>query len=105
MNIAPYERVSKVLSRDVPEESWNEVEAYRFLVLTTKDDEGTFSTVALNLPGTGSYGPSKELALSRFQEAATGMIESYLESGEHIPWKVIKPSETPSDAKWISVNV
>ena len=102
---APHKPVKTALPRDVPKESWNETEPYKFLVQTTVDEDGIYSAVALNLPGTGSCGPTKETALSRFHEAASGMIESYLESGKKIPWKAIKPSEIPADAQWISLNV
>jgi len=102
---APYKPVKTAVPGEVAEESWNEKEPYKFLVQTTVDEDGIYSAVALNLPGTGSCGPTKEVALARFHEAASGMIESYLESGKKIPWKAIKPSETPADAKWISLNV
>ena len=80
-------------------------ELYRFLVLTTPDEDGVYSAVALNLPGTGSCGSTKEEALERFNEAAAGVIESYRQDGEEIPWKVVAPSEIPPEARWITVHV
>jgi predicted RNase H-like HicB family nuclease len=74
-------------------------------VRTTPDEDGIFSSVALNLPGTGSCGPTENDAIERFKEAAAGMIESYLEADEAIPWKRFDPWEIPHGAKWILVNV
>ena len=100
----PIERVSTTDARNVPEESWDNSGDYRFLVQTSLDEDGIFSAIALNLPGTGSCGPTRDIALERFREAAAGIVESYIESGESIPWKTIQPSEVPSEAKWISLN-
>lgn len=88
----------------IPEERWNAPGGYRFLVQVTQDDEGLFSAVALNLPGTGSSGSTAEQAVERFKEAAAGMIESYLASGESIPWKTLESAEIPPGSQWISVN-
>ena len=66
------------------------------------------SVIALNLPGVGSMGDTEEEALANFREAAKGVLESYTESGEKIPWKPSCGSDDiPAGAthKWIIVNV
>ena len=102
MIAVPCERAATVTVN--VKESWSKGEAYRFLVEVTKDEVGIYSAVALNLPGTGSCGDTREEAIENFKEAATGNIEYYAESGEEIPWKAISQSEVPAGAKWVWVN-
>lgn len=90
------------------EDYWTEVKSYRFHILILKEDDGTFSIIALNLPGVGSIGDTEDEALANFQEAALGAFESYAASGDKIPWK-----STPGDddipvgarRQWILVHV
>jgi predicted RNase H-like HicB family nuclease len=60
---------------------------YGIDLLITQDEYGTFSAVALNLPGAGSCGPTAEVATERAIEAIQGVLESYLEDGDEIPWE------------------
>lgn len=85
---------------DVSIEEWTEAKSYRFHVALIKEDDGTFSIIALNLPGTGSIGDTEEEALANFREAATGVLESYADSSEPIPWKSTDNGDIPDDAKW-----
>jgi len=85
-------------------QEWDHVVAHRFLVEITEDDTGIYSAVALNLPGTGSCGDTRDEAIENFKEAAAGTIEYYADSGEEIPWKTIGSSETPVGAKWIRAD-
>ena len=78
--------------------------AYKFLVQLSQDDQGIYSAVALNLPGTGSCGDTWAEAMENFREAAAGTIEYYVESGEEIPWEPIALSHTPEGAEWISID-
>jgi len=77
---------------------------YRYHIAVSKDDQGVFSVIILNLPGAGSCGASEDEAIENAKEAALGVIESYVEDGEEIPWT--DSYEIPQGAKtrWISVN-
>jgi len=93
---------------DVSGAGWTQAKYFRFHVLITKEDDGALSVIALNLPGVGSMGDTEEEALANFREAAKGVLESYTESGEKIPWKPSCGSDDiPVGAtyKWIIVNV
>lgn len=80
--------------------------SYRFRVLLTKEDDGTFSAVALNLPGVTSAGDTVDEALANFHDAATLALESYAESGDAIPWKNTYGTAIPhcAEEKWIIVD-
>jgi len=86
-------------------ESWTP-EAYRFHVALVTESNGRVSTIALNLPGLASDGENEEEALANFAEAASLIIESYLEDSEEIPWTEPKSSDIPANAKcqWIFVD-
>lgn len=62
--------------------------------------------MVLNLPGAGSCGATEEEAIENAKEAVSGVIESYLEAGEEIPWKDSSSESIPAGAthKWIIVN-
>ena len=94
----PCERPDTV-TVDIAKESSSNGDTYRFVVRITSDDDGIYSAVALNLPGTGSCGDTRDEAIENFKEAALGNIEYYAESGEEIPWKIIEQSEVPALAK------
>lgn len=99
---------SNVRPEDVSIAGWNEERSYRFHVLITNEDDGTFSATALNLPGVGSMGDTEEEALTNFREAAAGVLESYIAVGEAIPWKTtLGEDDIPAGAKrkWILVHV
>jgi len=66
---------------------WKEVRAYRFHVLLMKEHDSGFSIIAINLPGVASMGDTEAEAIAHFREAAAAVLESYLDSGEAIPWK------------------
>ena len=78
----------------------------RCLVCLIPEEDGTWSALVLSLPGAGSCGPTKEEALDRVREAIDGLIESYQEDGETIPWCDPRPEQIPSNAElaWIVVN-
>jgi predicted RNase H-like HicB family nuclease len=80
---------------------------YRCHLALTTDADGQVSAVVLNLPGTGSCGESDEKAISNAREAIAGVIESYVEDKESIPWVDQFDYEIPINArqKWILVNV
>jgi predicted RNase H-like HicB family nuclease len=71
------------------------------------EDDGTFSAVVLNLLGVGSCGSTEEEAVKNAREAICGVIESYQNHGETIPWCEANGSDIPNVAKqkWIAVNV
>jgi len=80
---------------------------YRCHLCTIREEDGTFSILVLNLPGCGSCGDTKEEAQQNVREAIVGVIESYREAGEEIPWKNTTSADIPDgceDQKWIIVN-
>ena len=51
------------------------------------EEDGSFSAVVLNLPGTGSCGATEEEAMENVKEAILGVIESYKADGREVPWR------------------
>ena len=100
MITTPSEAAGKTVIGPFPNESGTNGVEFRFLVQVTQDDEGIYSAIALNLPGTGSCGDTREKAIQNFKEAAVGTLEYYAESAEEIPWKLLSPSEISAEAKW-----
>jgi predicted RNase H-like HicB family nuclease len=98
--------MNKAVTEHVPSDDWRPTKAYKVHILITKDDEGTYSAVALNLPGAGSCGETEEEAVENAKEAVLGVVESYLEAGEEIPWKDTSNIEIPfgAEQKWIVVH-
>ena len=72
----------------------------------SEEDDGTFSVVVLNLPGTGSCGDSEEEAIANTKEAVAGVIRSYREDSEDVPWIDTTAYAIPNDTnqKWILVD-
>lgn len=81
--------------------------AYRCHILLTKDDDGGYSAVVLNLPGAGSCGDTEEEAIENVREAICGVVESYIADNEEIPWIDSLARSIPEHAKqlWILVHV
>ena len=50
------------------------------------DPDGGFWAEAVNLPGAASQGDTAHEAVLNLREAFTGVVESYLDRGEAIPW-------------------
>jgi predicted RNase H-like HicB family nuclease len=87
-------------------DQWGPATSYRCHVLLQKEEDGRWSAIVLNLPGAGSCGDSEAEALANVREAVAGAIQSYLESGEEIPWKDSLAADIRDDArhKWILVH-
>jgi predicted RNase H-like HicB family nuclease len=101
------ERENKFESYTVDPSKWGpRTKDYRCHVCLTKEDDGSFSAIVLNLPGAGSCGDTEEDALRNVREAILGVIESHQEAGEVIPWQDADESDIPTGAqqKWILVN-
>ena len=79
---------------------------YRCHVCLIPEEDGSFSAIVVNLPGAGSCGDTEEEALENVREAILGVIESYIASGEEIPWKDAESEDIPAGAKhkWMLVN-
>ena len=89
--------------RDLPE--WSPQKAcYRCHIRLIREDDGSFSAIVLNLPGAGSCGDTEEEALRNVREAILGVIESYIEAGDEIPWMSQDDYGIPEGARWIVVN-
>ena len=88
---------------------WEDVpNGYRCHVCFIREADNTYSAVVVNLPGCGSCGDSEEVALENVKEAIRGVIESYSDAGEDIPWVDVDREEKPDGTvrcKWIVVNV
>ena len=99
--------MSKTVTHRVPGSDWQPTNAYKIHLLVTKDDDGVFSAVALNLPGAGSCGDTEEQAVENAKEAVRGTLESYLTVSEEIPWKDTCDVDIPfgAEQKWILVHV
>jgi antitoxin HicB len=77
-------------------------ETYRVYMRTIPEEDGGFSTIAINLPGAGSCGDTEEESIANAKEAVQGVLESYQETGDPIPWQPV--SEEIGGAKWINGN-
>ena len=69
--------------------SWEQgdnADPYRVEILSVEEEEGGWSTIALNLPGAGSCGDTKDESIANAREAITAVLETYKSSGEQIPW-------------------
>ena len=54
---------------------WNRKEAHRFRILVTKDEDGVFSAIVLNLPGTGSCGSTEEERWTMSRRPYAGLLK------------------------------
>ena|SRR5437660_3231024 len=97
---------NKAVSQTVCNVVWQERDAYRFRIAITKDEEGVFSAVVLNLPGIGSCGNTELETMENVKEAIRGALEEYESSGGSIPWKDESSIEIPIGAKqkWIILD-
>jgi len=98
--------VNIAVPRDQDQE-WVRSTGHRIHLLITKDDDGTYSAVALNLPGAASCGDTREEAEANAKEAIRAVLEAYKECGQGIPWKDSTNETIPFGAqhKWIIVDV
>ena len=86
-----------------PLENWQEPkETYRVYILTTPEDDGGFSTVAINLPGAASCGDTAEESVANAKEAIKAVLEVHREYGDPIPWRPV--TEKIPGAKWINIH-
>jgi predicted RNase H-like HicB family nuclease len=79
------------------------VREYRYQLLITKDVNGVFSAVVLNLPGIGSCGDTEEAAIENAKDAIRLALEVYEESHEEIPWKDLSSITIPEGAKLLRI--
>jgi len=86
--------------------SWSECNEYRIHLLIVKDDEESYSAIALNLPGAGSCGSCEEEAVTHAKDAVRAVLEEYKSSGEEIPWHNADGNDIPAGAihKWVIVD-
>ena len=95
---------------ECPPNDWHtivEATSYRCHVALLSEEDGSFSAIVLNLPGSGSCGATEKEALANVREAIIGAIASYVEDNEDIPWADPACYSIPDEAteKWIIVNV
>lgn len=82
--------------------------AVRAHLAIVKESDGSFSVIVLNLHGCGSCGDSEDEAVANVREAVKGMVESYRDDCEDVPWSdTADNDDIPEGAKlkWIMVNV
>jgi len=78
---------------------------YRCLAVFHQEESG-YSVFCPQLPGAHSQGETIEEAVANIMEAVGGLIESYIEHQEEIPWN--NEFSVPPDAaekRWITVDV
>ena len=94
------------LTQKMSGSNWKLAQGHRVHLLISKDEEGGFSAVALNLPGAGSCGETEVEAVSNAKEAIRGVLESYKASGGTVPWKDTSSEEIPAGTKqkWIILD-
>jgi predicted RNase H-like HicB family nuclease len=76
------------------------------LVYLIQEEDGGYSVIAANLPGAASQGDSEAEALANIEEAMHGLIESYRESSQPIPW-TDSPKPRPAGVvkeQWVLVH-
>jgi predicted RNase H-like HicB family nuclease len=80
--------------------------AFECRAILCPERDGGYSIHALRLPGVVSYGDTEADAMKNITEAFQGALESYLESGDPIPWADIDIDRPQgSKERWILVNV
>jgi len=99
---------TKFLFREVPEKSeqGGGPVSYRIEILIIEEEEGGYSTVALNLPGAGSCGKDKEESIANAKDAIKDALETYQELGDPIPWAEVTPDKLVGGERkviWIDV--
>jgi predicted RNase H-like HicB family nuclease len=104
--IAAFEATNDAHTLFLCNPDWRSQNAYRCHVCIIREDDGSFSALVLNLPGTGSCGSTEEEALRNVTEAVCGVIASHRDAGEEIPWRDAASCDIPAGAKlkWILVN-
>ncbi len=83
-----------------------DTKSIRVHIALVRESDGTFSAIALNLPGCGSCGDTEEEAIANVREAVVGVVESYA-TADDVPWiESDEYEEIPDGAKlkWILVN-
>jgi predicted RNase H-like HicB family nuclease len=91
--------LSKPGPQIVPSYDWRDTKGYMIHVQFTKEEDGTFTAVALNLPGAASSGVTQDDAKSNIKEAVCQLIESYREVGEQVPWRDSSKDKIPFGAE------
>jgi len=87
--------------------NWTRLAANTFQcrVRITEEAEG-FSIAMPSLPGVVSQGDTQEEAIAHIKEAFQGVVESYREDNEEIPWtEVTEPADNATKELWIVVHV
>jgi predicted RNase H-like HicB family nuclease len=81
--------------------------SFRCHIAIIREEDGSFSAVALNLPGAGSCGDTAEEAMANAKEAILGVISGHIDKARDIPWIDSTQCTIPEGAKqkWILVNV
>ena len=75
---------------DYKADGWNNSKAYRFTASIFKDEgDEDYTAIALELPGATGCGENLEDALNSLKESVSGLIQTYQEDGEKIPWEKV----------------
>lgn len=64
---------------------------FRLQVLVIKEEDGQFSSFAMNLPGVCGCGDTETEAIESVKQGFLLSLESYREDGENIPWTTPNP--------------
>jgi predicted RNase H-like HicB family nuclease len=101
-----YGNNSKFLKEDPVCEQGDNADPYRVEILTIQEEEGGFSTIALNLPGAGSCGDTKDESVANAKEAIKAVLEVHTKAGDMIPWVEVtadKITRGEREVIWIHV--
>lgn len=83
----------------VKQPDWKTTDSRRLYLNISRDSNGTFSAVVVNLPGTGSCGDTEEEAIANAMEAARAAIDLYEDDNEEVPWADPALAEIPFGTK------
>ena len=78
---------------------------YRCKVILVPEENGEYSVYAATLPGVASQGKTEEEALTNIVEAFEGVLATYREQGEKVPWtEVPREQERGAKIRWVIVH-
>jgi predicted RNase H-like HicB family nuclease len=96
---------------ELPQSEWKRPSRtlYRckvIILFPPEEESGLIAVYAANLPGVASQGTTEEEALQNIVEAFEGVLATYRESGEEIPWQedTNRQLERGAEVRWVFVH-
>jgi len=107
----PEERKQASKGVKMPVEDWSKPSGIHYrckvIIVFPPEENGLISVYAATLPGVASQGRTEKEALENIVEAFEGVIATYKESGQEIPWKEQDPRrkmEQGAQVRWVFVR-